>query len=77
MLFNQCNFTFSLAEAQNSILCIYLHYILSKGVTQRSGFRTSDQISSGTVKVLSGFSAAGAAVAALHFVLGANCTASS
>lgn len=77
MLFNQCNFTFSLAESQNSVLFIYLHYILSKGIIQRSGFQTSDQISSETVKVLSGFSAAGAVVAALHFVLGANCTAPS
>lgn len=77
MYFNQCQFTFLVAEAQNSVFLIYLHYILSKGAIQRSGFQTSDQISSETVKLLSGFSAAVAVVAALHFVLGANCTASS
>lgn len=77
MLFHQCNFTFSLAEAQNSVLLIYLHYILSKGAIQSRGFQTSDQRSSERVKVLGGFPAAGAVVAALHLALGANCTASS
>lgn len=78
MFFNQHNFPFLVPEDQNFVLFIYLHYILSKCVIQRSGFLTSNQIICETVKLCSVFFAViVAVVAALHFVLGANCTASS
>lgn len=74
-IFNHVIFLFLVPETQDSVLFIYLHYIMSKGVIQRSGFLTSNQISCKTVKLCSVFSAAIAVIAALHFVLGANCAA--